>query len=148
VYGTAVAPDLSYLDQHVSRARAVVGRWLGRLETYVPDPIVHSKAFQRVNANIAPAAQGKESSKDCLVFETYLEIWTALRAMGLAAPIVFLSSNTREYVGEGRRVKASIATELGDLNVLYAPNVSAARHYLGFGPARGSPEAGPIEWGS
>ena len=45
-----------------------------------------------MNAGVAPARRGKDSSKDCLVYETYLEAVAALRGAGVAAPIVFLSS--------------------------------------------------------
>ncbi len=47
-----------------------------------------------MNGNIAPARRGKDSSKDCIVFETYLSCAGMLRTEGLAAPIVFLSSDT------------------------------------------------------
>jgi hypothetical protein len=88
-------------------------------------------AFARMNAGLAPARRGKESSKDCLVYETYVEAVTALRRVGVATPIVFLSSNTHEYFTEGRILKSEIAAEFGKVNLVYAPNMSAAKHALG-----------------
>jgi hypothetical protein len=71
VYGASGIVSLSHLDDHVLRARGIVGRWLAQLQTIAPSPSVLAKAFARMNAGVAPAARGKESSKDCLVYETY-----------------------------------------------------------------------------
>jgi len=131
VYGAPGTINLTHLDDHVGRARAVVGRWLAKLDKVVPSPQAPAKAFARVNGGIAPARRGKESSKDCLVYETYLEAVSALRGAGLATPIVFLSSNTNEYLTEGRILKPEIAVEFGAINLGYAPNMSAAKYALG-----------------
>lgn len=132
VYGAPGTIDLSHLNGHVGRARTMVGRWLAQLRSVTPSPSVHMKAFARMNAGRAPATQGKESSKDCLVYETYLEVAENLRAASGVSPIVFLSSNTREYFTEGRILKPDIASEFGKINVKYAPNMSAAKFELGF----------------
>jgi hypothetical protein len=130
-YGAVSVVELSHLDDHVARARTIVGRWLAQLHTITPSAQAPTKAFSRVNAGIAPARRGKDSSKDCLVYETVLEKVSALRANGLAAPVVFLSSNTTEYLTEGRVLKPEIAAEFGGLNLSYAPNMSAAKFALG-----------------
>ena len=70
--------------------------------------------------------------KDCVVIETYLEIARGLRAGGLAAKIVFVSSNTRDYAGEtGSTLRPDLAREFATLNMEYAPNLAAARNFLG-----------------
>jgi len=130
VYGAPGTTDLSHLDDHVARARTIVGRWLARLETVVPGSGAPARAFARVNAGRAPAQRGKDSTKDCLVYETYLEAVGHLRDAGLAEPIVFLSSNTREYVTEGSILKPDIVADFEALGVDYAPNMSAAKHLL------------------
>lgn len=130
VFGAPGIIDFTHLDDHVGRARAVVGRWLAKLDKVVPSPLTPSRAFARVNAGIAPARRGKESSKDCLVYETYLEAVSALRGTGVTTPIVFLSSNTNEYLTEGRVLKPEIAIELGAIKLGYAPNMSAAKYAL------------------
>src|SRR3546814_4325652 len=45
----------------------------------------------------SPSKQGKNSAEDCVIFETYLDVVVALRASGLQAAVVFLSSNKAEY---------------------------------------------------
>jgi hypothetical protein len=131
VFGAPGVVSLAHLDDHVGRARAVVGRWLAKLGTVMPGPLAPAKAFARVNAGVAPARRGKESSKDCLVYETYLEAVSALRGAGATTPIVFLSSNTNEYLTESKILKPEIAAEFGAINLSYAPNMSAAKYSLG-----------------
>lgn len=60
VFGAPGNVNLTHLDDHVGRARAVVGRWLAKLGNVTPSPVVPAKAFARVNAGIAPARRGKE----------------------------------------------------------------------------------------
>jgi hypothetical protein len=131
VFGAASAVNLIHLDTHVARARIVVGRWVQQLQIVVPGPTVLTKAFNRVNAAIAPARRGKDSFKDCVVYETYLEAVDALRNSGLTTPIVFLSSNTKEYMTEGGKLKAEIEAEFKAMNLDYAPNMAAAKNSLG-----------------
>jgi hypothetical protein len=131
VYGAPGTIDLTHLDDHVARARNIVGRWLAQLIKLTPSAVVPAKAFVRMNAALAPARRGKESSKDCLIYETYLEAVTALRSAGVTSPIVFLSSNTDEYLIERRVLRAEIAADFGNLAIKYASNMSAAKHMLG-----------------
>ena len=131
VFGAPGIVDFTHLDDHVGRARAVVGRWLAKLDKVTPGPLAPAKAFARVNAGIAPARRGKDSSKDCLVYETYIEAVSALRAAGVSTSIVFLSSNTNEYLTESKVLKPGIAAEFGAINLRYAPNMAAAKHQLG-----------------
>lgn len=131
VFGAPGIVDFTHLDDHVGRARAVVGRWLANLGKVMPSPLAPAKAFARVNAGVAPARRGKESSKDCLVYETYLEAVSALRGAGATTSIVFLSSNTNEYLTESKILKPEIAAEFGAINLSYAPNMSAAKYSLG-----------------
>ena len=131
VYGSSAVVDLNHFDDYVVRARGVVARWLAQLKVISPSPHAPTKAFARVNAGIAPAKRGKDSSKDCLVFETVLEMAAAARAAGATHPIVFLSSNTADYLTEGKSLKPDIAKEFLALGVEYAPNIGAAKHALG-----------------
>lgn len=131
VYGGPRTVNLTHLDDYVARARKVVGRWLTRLDKVTPGASVPAKAFARLNAGLAPARRGKDSSKDCLVYETYIEAMRMLRDAGVVRPIVFLSSNTSEYLTESKALKPPIAAEFGELSVDYAPNMSAAKRALG-----------------
>lgn len=123
--------DLAHLDGHVARTRDIVHRWLRQLVPYQPTDGVVGKAYARMIGSIAPARRGKESMKDCIVFETYLEFASMLRTEGLAAPIVFLSSNTEEYSSDSRVTKIEIADDLARVGASYASNMAAAKHQLG-----------------
>jgi hypothetical protein len=94
---------------------------------------IASRAFNRVSRAITPARRGKDSMKDCVVIETYLDIIATLRSAGLRTPIVFASSNTKDYAQENSsRLKSDLAAEFTALNIEYAPNLSAAKDLLGF----------------
>lgn len=131
VYGTGRHIDLSHLDDHIVRARAIVERWIVKAERACPSALAPAKAFVRMNAGIAPGRRDKDSSKDCLIFETILELGASLRASGNTAQIVFLSSNSAEYVTESRKLKPEIAAEFSPSSLTYAPNMSAAKYALG-----------------
>ena len=55
-----------------------------------------------------------------------------LRTQGLIAPIVFLSSNTHEYLTDSNVLKREIENELGPLGIQYASNMASAKHQIGF----------------
>lgn len=131
IVGAPGSLNLTHLDGHVERTREVVGRWLAQLVSYKPDNHVLEKAYARMNGNIAPSRRGKDSSKDCIVFETYLNFAELLRAEGLIAPIVFLSSNTRDYLSDGKVLSDEIANDLEKLKIMYAANMAMAKHQLG-----------------
>ncbi len=131
VLGAPGPLDLAHLDDHVARTREIVDRFLQRLTCYEPDAIIFEKAFTRINSNRAPARRGKESSKDCIVIETYLKCAELLRAARLTTPIVFLSSNTNEYLMENRVLKSEIANDFGAFTIDYASNMALAKHQLG-----------------
>ena len=69
--------------------------------------------------------------KDCVILETYLEYIRKLRDDGIKTPVVFVSSNTRDYAGtRGAVVRDDIKSEFDELGLEYAPNLAAARHFL------------------
>lgn len=70
--------------------------------------------------------------KDCVIVEAYIEAASQLRAAGLTTPIVFASSNTKEYhTPNTRHLQSDIAADLGTVGLEYAPNFGAAKHILG-----------------
>lgn len=70
--------------------------------------------------------------KDCVVIETYLEAIRDLREGGLTAPVVFVSSNTKDYAeAPGSRLRAELATEFAPLSIEYASTWDLAKHLLG-----------------
>ena len=69
--------------------------------------------------------------KDCVILETYLDHVRELREGGLTAPIVFVSSNTKDYAEpSGGMVRNDIKDEFESLELEYAPNMAAAKHML------------------
>lgn len=132
VFGTAVSIDTGHLIGQVAAAREVVGRWLAASFLASGSAEVNAKAIARVNGNVAPARKGKDSVKDCIVLETCLTSVAALRAAGTKATIVFLSSNTSEYLNDRKVLKEQIEEDFATFRIEYAPNMSAAMNRLGF----------------
>jgi len=132
VFGPTGRTDLSHWDGHVARSRAIVDRWMAAATPVRESDYIASRALLRLNQARTPARKGRDSMKDCVVIETYLDVVTELRAAGLAARIVFVSSNTKDYMGEtGRALNADLAAEFASVDMDYAPNLAAARHLLG-----------------
>ena len=132
VFGQARRTDLSQLEGHVMRSRAVVDRLMDMAVTASQSPAVASLALRRLNLPRTPARKGKDSMKDCVVIETYLDIVAMLRGGGLRAKVVFVSSNTKDYAGvTGSALKPDAAEDFASVGMEYAPNLAAAVHLLG-----------------
>ncbi|BBB59544.1 hypothetical protein UNDKW_1271 [Undibacterium sp. KW1] len=131
--GATETTNLSHLDSHVARARAVVDRIIQAGKLFAQPLHVTEKAFARLNQARTPAKKGKDSMKDCVVIETYLSVVDTLRSSGLKSKIVFISSNTKDYAGDtGSKLKLDLASEFASRNMEYAPNMGAAKFFLGF----------------
>ncbi|WP_199554835.1 PIN domain-containing protein [Sandaracinobacteroides hominis] len=134
IHGTLLPPvpiDLLHFDAVTASARQIVGRVLDISYRSPGSADINNRAIDRVNRNIAPARRGKDSIKDCIVLETYLETMSVLRGEGLLANAVFLSSNSKEYQ-EGRALKPDLQPDFARTNLAYATNMGQARAYLGF----------------
>jgi PIN domain len=132
VFGGAGRTDLRHLDEYVIRARAVADRLMAAAISVPGSPEIPSRALSRVNQARTPAQKGKESAKDCVVIETYLDVVSSLRAAGLTSKIVFVSSNTKDYAGEtGRVLKPDIVADFEKIRMEYTPNLNFAKHSLG-----------------
>lgn len=131
-YGASGKADIAHLDDHLARALAVVARWRSASHLVQQKMEIAGRALVRVNQGRTPADKGKQAMKDCVVIETYLDAVRELRATGLTAPIVFASSNTKDYAqATGTALKSDLAKEFAGLNMAYAPNLAAAKHMLG-----------------
>ena len=131
VFGGVGRIDLEHFHDYVARTRAVVDRLMGSVRTIPQTPAIPSRALLRVNQVRTPARKGRDSMKDCVVIESYLDFASSLRSAGLKSKIVFVSSNTRDYTGEtGRALKSDLAAEFGAI-MEYAPNLGAAKYSLG-----------------
>ena len=130
-FGALGALPTSHLHGHVTRSRLVLGRWEMIAWRVPSNQGVAGRAFARVNAPRTPARKGKESMKDCVVVEAYLEAAQQLRSAGLTAPIVFASSNTKENNAPNTsHLQPDIAADFGAVAMEYAPNFGAAKHLL------------------
>lgn len=131
-YGVQGHLQVRHLDGQVSRARPVLDRWVQVAQVVPHNDGVASRAFRRVNEPRTPARRGKESMKDCVIVEAYIEAASQLRAAGMIAPMVFASSNTKEYFAPNtRHLQGDIAADLAVVGLEYVPNWGAAKHSLG-----------------
>ena len=122
-FGAKGTTNLVHLKAHASRARAVAYRWIAGATETLQSPDMPTKALARLNQARTPARRGKDSMKDCVVIETYLDAVQKLRNAGLTTKIVFASSNTKDYAGEiGHQLKPDLAGEFAALNMEYASN--------------------------
>ena len=125
--------DLNHWKDHEVRCREVGNRWLKIGHSVPRTEQIISRAYFRSTQAIPPARSGKDSIKDCVILETYLDRVRELREDGLTAPIVFLSSNTKDYAElseEEAEVRNDIKDEFRTLELEYAPNMAAAKHLL------------------
>lgn len=131
-FGASTTIDTTHLADHVNRTMAVFQRWIQVAITTSAGPDVERRAMRRVVQVLAPSRKGKESAKDCLVVESYLEVAGELRAAGFTGRIVFTSSNTNEYLDGGTKaLHAQLQADFGVHAIDYAPNFGAAKHSLG-----------------
>lgn len=127
------ATDVSHYDDYVSRSKSTAERLIAAAPLVPQSDEMTSRAFRRLNEARTPATKGKQSMKDCVVIETYLDAIRKLRKAGLTSPVVFASSNVKHYAGEsGSVLRPDLAAEFAELGIQYAPNLPAAKHLLGF----------------
>lgn len=131
-FGATTTIDTTHLTDHVARTSAMLQRW-NRVAIPAPaGPDVERRAMRRVMQALAPSRKGKESAKDCLVVESYLEIADELRAAGFIERIVFISSNTREYLESStKKLHTQLQVDFEERAIEYAPSYGAARYWLG-----------------
>lgn len=124
--------EIAHIEGHTTRARLAFDRW-ETVATAIPQNAeLLARAWHRVQTNRSPAKRGKDSTKDCIVIEAYLEVAANLRALGMTAPIVFVSSNTKEYIAPGTsRIPEDLDVDFSTVGLTYAPNFSAAAYSLG-----------------
>ncbi len=85
------------------------------------------KAVQRVIEACAPAQKGKQSYKDCQIFEETLLLGQELRSKGFTRKIVFASSNKIDY-GRAVDLLPAIRTDLDVNDINFADSLTHAYH--------------------
>lgn len=131
-FGGSGTSDMAHLHGHRSLTNAALDRWLDASQKPAQPVEVPGRAIDRVNRAGAPARKGKQSIKDCVITETYLDLAGRLRAAGFQGRIVFASSNTGDFCDPpSNKLKADIAAEFAELQIDFAPNFGTASHLLG-----------------
>ena len=131
LYGTLRPFDLAHWKDHDQRSRSTAERWFQVSTTVRQTSNTIPNAFLRLNQARTPASRGKQSMKDCVILETYLDHIQSLRARGWNATAVFVSSNTGDYADADKTtIKDDIKGEFQSLGIEYAPNMGAARGLL------------------
>lgn len=86
-----------------------------------------SKAVGRVLEGCAPSGKGRESTKDCIIFEEVLALGQVLLRRGFGKKLVFVSSNTTEF-GSLREPVSRIVADLAHARVEFANTLDLALH--------------------
>ncbi|WP_417742876.1 hypothetical protein [Salipiger sp.] len=130
--GQASQTQISHFLTRVPVAESVMTDILGVAITHATTPDLTYRAIGRMTQKRTPAKLGKDSTKDCVVVETYLDVANNLRVLGHTAAIVFASSNTKEFVSNmTRALNTDIAAEFATLGIRYSRALHETRHLLG-----------------
>lgn len=131
VYGSHGKSNTDHLDDYISKSRIYADKWIEYATRFAEPKNIASKAHLRVNSAKAPARKGKDSFKDCVIIETYLDIVKQLRELGVDTKIVFVSSNTDDFAEKNKaQIKKDLSLEFSDLNIDFAPNLGSAKYQL------------------
>lgn len=84
--------------------------------TFETEKDIIMQAYERVRKSIPPSKPGKDSTKDCTIYEETLQIGKVMRRKGFNKKIVFASSNTNEYY-KSRNLIPLIDQELNEYNI-------------------------------
>lgn len=104
--------------------------WIDASHLVSPDPACVSRANARLAGGVAPGKRGSSNAGDCLIAEHLLEMAAILRNAGFRRPILFVSSNVRDF---GRNVlKAPLDSQFEAVGIDYLPHIEAAMAQLGY----------------
>jgi hypothetical protein len=80
----------------------------------------HIAASHRVIQCTPPASKGRQELKDCLIVEEYLEVCKNIKMQNESLPLMFLSSNTKDYcVAETKEIRRELAKEFNSCGLGY-----------------------------
>jgi len=125
--GAVGAANIDHLNDHVERARRVINRLMKAAILVKPSNTVAARASQRSISARAPARIGQNNIKDCVITETYIEIAGKISHIAPATPILFVSSNIKDYSPDSVK-RAELRADFAPLGMTYFPNLSAAMH--------------------
>jgi hypothetical protein len=127
-----VASVTSAIRRFPAEARGVVEQFIAAAQITKGRQALYRLAYDRISANIRPARRGKDSAKDCLILETYLEVVTRLRAGGFTEPVAFLTTNSDDYGERGipNRLHPDLAADFTNTAMDYYATFLATRFGL------------------
>jgi hypothetical protein len=89
------------------------------------------RAWGRVSGPRAPARKGKESSKDCVIIENYLQLILEARAQGLTEKALLLTSNTADYAdAPSHRLHRDLEPDFDSAGLEFASDFVRARYSI------------------
>ena len=127
LHGSPGNADTLHWRDHVVRCRRVADRWLEVSNDAEASDAASRRAMARVLRRQPPSRRDKDSTKDCLILEAYLEHVRNARRAGLQERAVFVSSNTADYAKSEASLPGELASEFGSVQLNYAPNMAAAQ---------------------
>lgn len=87
------------------RLEQVADEMLGAAIPLNANRSAQNRADKRIRVRRVPARPGKQSYKDCCIFEEYLELARRVRQGGGAKPVVFVTTNKSDYAETGRLIQ-------------------------------------------
>ncbi len=87
------------------------------------------QALDRVVFQVAPARKGGQI-KDCILIEEYLELAQQLYSAQFTYPLVFISSNTKDFCTNDKQLHPDLVKEFTPVNLQYCKVWNHAAHLL------------------
>lgn len=132
IHGVGGGVDIGHWQEYVEKCREVADRWMRVGVVLAGSDSINERALARVLSGRSPSRRGKESLKDCIIIETYLNSVREVRKVGFSGPVVFMSSNTSDFASEkNMSISDDLVDEFKALQLEYVSNMAAARNRLG-----------------
>lgn len=125
--GAPTSPTQEQPERPIVAAKAFADQILAAARHVAVQQVDLRKAGARALAALRPASKGNSALADCVIFETALRI--ARKRPPGSAPIVFLSSNTKDYY-LGTALDPTCAAELAAAGMTFATSWIRARYAL------------------
>ncbi len=120
---TPVIPTSAYS----SAADAVIQRFVRTAVTLRGSAASRNRAWDRVSTALAPAKRGKQSMKDCVIIENYLQVIGKVRTNGFQRKALFLTSNTADYAeGPSFRLHPDLVSSFSSVSLGFQINFESA----------------------
>jgi len=84
------------------------------------------RGYDRVHACLAPAKRGKGEQEDCVIIEHYLEVCQSLRNTGFSQPVIFVSSNVKDYGKPPSKIRPPLDTQFSNLDIQFVTKLDWA----------------------